>query len=96
MKDGDLWQCSDMDLPDIVLFRCALAEVGDCEQSVRKLLDALGDEHEAGILFRRKLFNAKAMLEKINERVVTAQSQARTVDETVRALEGKSWATQPK
>lgn len=40
------------------------------------------------ITLQRKIFNARAALDRVNERVITAQEQARKVEKTINALEG--------
>jgi hypothetical protein len=102
------WQCEDMTVPDVVLFRHAFSEVTDASNLLKEIceevdIDWCREDHHVilgdctidqllGVLrlnvqLARKLNNAVSALDKVNDSVVTAQEQARKVEQTISALE---------
>lgn len=102
------WQCEDMGVPDVVLFRHAFSEVTDASELLKEICDEIGidwrrDDHNVvigdctldqlinvlrlNVQLARKLNNAVSALDNVNDSVVTAQEQARKVEQTISALE---------
>lgn len=106
--DFRTWQCEDMTVPDVVLFRHAFSEVTESFELLKEICDEVDiDWHRKdhfvilgdctidqllkvlrlNVELARKLSNSVSALDKVNESVVTAQEQARKLEQTLKVLE---------